>query len=202
LNVRRTPCGIAARDQFALELVLAALVPEAKPRPLGFDRLHAYVLDLEQERQPGLDARRDQILDHFRLTVDDDRAASGQVAERDAVALAVELNVDAAVNDALRVHPCADPGLSKQLHRALLEHAGTDAVLDVLAAAVLEDDALDSLHLEQPRERQPRGPGADDADLCPHARRLVSQCGSGGAARAEGLRPCRERRRLVRPQRA
>ena len=46
------------------------------------------------------------------------------------------------------------------------------AVLDVVAAAVLEHDRLDPLPLEQPGERQPGRAGADDADL--RAQRLHS----------------------------
>jgi hypothetical protein len=38
-------------------------------------------------------------------------------------------------------------------------------VLDVLAAAVLEDHALDPLPLKQETQRQPRRPGADDPYL-------------------------------------
>src|SRR5207253_8669015 len=52
-----------------------------------------------------------------------------------------------------------------QLGRSLLEHAGADAVLDVLAAAIFEDDALDSRDLEQARQGEPGRPRADDPDL-------------------------------------
>ena len=86
------------------------------------------------------------------------------------VPLAVELQVDAVVDDALAVHPLADAGFAQQLDRPLLEHARADPLLDVLAAAVLEDDALDPRDLEQPRERQARGARADDPDLRPHSR--------------------------------
>ena len=58
--------------------------------------------------------------------------------------------------------------LAEQVDGALLEHAGTDARLDVLAAAALEHDRLDARPFEQARQRQPRRPRADDADLRPH----------------------------------
>ena len=48
--------------------------------------------------------------------------------------LAVELELDPVVDDALALHPLADAGLAQQIDGALLEHAGADAVLDVLAA--------------------------------------------------------------------
>ena len=64
----------------------------------------------------------------------------------------------------------------------LLEHAGADALLDVLAAAALEHDRLDPFALEQPRERQPRRAGADDPDLRP--RSLVVEHALGDRERA------------------
>ena len=81
------------------------------------------------------------------------------------VALAAELEVDAPVDDPLAVEPLADACVAEQVDRALLEHARADAVLDVLAAAVLEHDRLDPRPLQQPPERQSGGAGADDADL-------------------------------------
>ena len=50
----------------------------------------------------------------------------------------------------------------------VLEHAGAHAVLDVLARARLQHDRLDAGALEQVREQQPRGPGADDPHLRLH----------------------------------
>jgi hypothetical protein len=72
------------------------------------------------------------------------------------------------MDDSLAIHTLANASFAQQLHGALLEHAGANAVLDVLAAAALEDDALDSGDLEQPCECQARGARADDRDLSPH----------------------------------
>ena len=93
------------------------------------------------------------------------------------VALAVELEVDAAVDDALAVQPLADAGVAEQVDRALLEHAGADPLLDVLARAVLEHDRLDPLAREQLREREPGRARADDGDLRPQrAARTGTEC--------------------------
>ena len=59
------------------------------------------------------------------------------------------------------------PTSLQQVDGALLEHAGAHALLDVLAAAVLEHDRLDAAQVQQVREQQPGGAGADDADLRP-----------------------------------
>ena len=84
------------------------------------------------------------------------------------MALAVELQLDPVVDDAFALHPVADACLDQQVGRPLLEHAGTDPVLDVVAASVLENDGLDPGPLEQPAEGQPGRAGADDPDLRPH----------------------------------
>ena len=58
------------------------------------------------------------------------------------------------------------PTSRMQIDRALLEHAGAHALDDVVPAAVLEDDRVDALEVQQVAEHQPGGAGADDADLC------------------------------------
>src|SRR6185436_2393403 len=84
------------------------------------------------------------------------------------VALAVEAQLDAVVDEALAVEPVGEPGVVEELDGALLEDARADAVLDVLAAARLEHDRVDSLEVEEVRKQQPGRLGPDDSDLCPH----------------------------------
>ena len=62
----------------------------------------------------------------------------------------------------------AHPGRREQIGGALLEHAGADALLDVVTAAALEHDRLDPGLLEQPAEREAGRARADDADLGAH----------------------------------
>jgi len=81
------------------------------------------------------------------------------------VTLAVELEVDAAVDDSLTVHPFADACIAKELGAALLENARADSLFAVLAVTALEHDRLDTFELEQPREREARRSGTDDPDL-------------------------------------
>ena len=82
--------------------------------------------------------------------------------------LAAELQLDAVVDDALALQPLARARLGQQVDRGLLEHAGPDAVLDVVAAARLDHDRLDALHTQDLGQRQPRWARADDADLGAH----------------------------------
>ena len=122
---------------------------------------------LEVQRQPAREAGRDQILHDLGLAVDHDPAAD-ELLHRYVVPLAVELQMDASVRHSLRVHSRADAGLSQQVGDALLEHARSNPVLAVLTAAGFEDDRVDPAQLEQSRQRQPRGAGADDPDLGLH----------------------------------
>ena len=81
-----------------------------------------------------------------------------------------ETQLDAVMDDALAVSRSADADLRQQIDGSLLEHAGPDALLDVLAAARLEDDGVDALQVQQVREHETRRPGADDRYLRAHRR--------------------------------
>ena len=64
------------------------------------------------------------------------------------------LQVDAAVLQALALQPVADAGVDQRVDGVLLEDAGADARLDVVARPVLQDDGVDALQGEQTREEQ------------------------------------------------
>ena len=103
--------------------------------------------------------------------------------------LAVELEPDPVVDDALPAQALARAGPGQRVDRALLEDAGPEAVLDVVAAPRLEHHRLDSLGPQELCERQPGGPGADDAHLCTHqpsASASITRCATANAALAAG----------------
>ena len=83
------------------------------------------------------------------------------------VPLAVELQVDPAVFEALDVHPLAEADDAEQFDRAGLEQAGPLPRLTVGPAAVLHHDRVDAPQGQQVGEQQAGGPGPDDADLSP-----------------------------------
>ena len=139
-------------------------------RPLALEVVHRDVGDLEVDRNAALAQRRDLVLDDLLLAVDRDLPA-GEPEHVDVEGALAEAQVHAGVVEALAGEPVADADGVQQVDRVLLEQAGTDAVLDVLAAAVLEHDAVDPRPVEQQREREPRRPGPDDPDLGPHGLR-------------------------------
>ena len=143
---------VAARDHVAFELVVAALVPVADERPLGLEVVHRDVRRVEVESSTGLQAQADQVLDDLGLTVDDDRASVREVAQRDAVPLARELHLDAMMHEALALQAFASAGLDEEVDDRLLEDAGADACLDVLAAPVFQDHRVDALEVQEVSE--------------------------------------------------
>ena len=165
--------AVAAGDDVALEHVLGALVREADAGTLALEIADGDVGDLEQERKVCVEAEADEVLHDLRLSVDDDCPPAGEVAQRDPVALAVELELDAVVDDPLALQPLSRAGVDEEVGDRLLEHARPQALLDVLPAAVLEHDRLDALAVQEVREGETSRPGADDADLRPHQSELV-----------------------------
>ena len=155
---------VAPGDDVAHELDLRAAVPVAHTRALGLELVQAHVLGLEHERPTRLEPRRDQVLHHLLLPVDRDVLA-GQAAEVDPVPGAAELELEPVVGEALLAESSSDAHLLEQLDRPVLEDAGADPPLDVLAAARLQYDRVDPLHVEEVRQDEPRRAGADDPDL-------------------------------------
>ncbi len=94
------------------------------------------------------------------------------------MALAVELERDAVVDDALAVQPRAGADRAQQVDGALLEHARPDALLAVLAAAALEHDRFDPPAAQELGEGEPRRTCPDD----PHLRRLGGHPGLSNSA--------------------
>ena len=81
------------------------------------------------------------------------------------MAAAAEAQLDAVMAQAFALHPLADAGFGEEIDRALLEHAGAHAMLDVVAVAALEHDRLDAGAVQQMRQHESRGTRAEDAYL-------------------------------------
>ena len=81
------------------------------------------------------------------------------------MALALELELDALVDEAFPPKSRADPDRLQEVGRALLEHACADAVLEVLATLALEDDRVDSLQVQELCEHEAGRTGSHDPDL-------------------------------------
>src|SRR5262245_22595325 len=84
------------------------------------------------------------------------------------MAAAVEAKFDAAVFEALAAEAFADTEFVHELDGVVFEEAGADALFDVGAGVELEDDGLDAEALQEEREEEAGGSGADDGDLGTH----------------------------------
>jgi hypothetical protein len=98
------------------------------------------------------------------LAIDTDVLA-GERAEVDAMVAAGGAQNDAFMHEAVLLHAPAQPALDQQAFDGMLQHAGTDAVLHVIAGMRLKHDSVDAALLQQVRQQQSGRPSADDADL-------------------------------------
>ena len=123
---------------------------------------------LEHDLTAGFQAGADQVLDDLLLAVHHDDPPAGQLGQRDPVIGAVECQTDAVMDQPFIVHPLAQTAFAQQIDRALLQHAGTHAMLDIFPAAVLQDDRVDTPQVQQMGQEQPGRAGTDDAYLGTH----------------------------------
>ena len=75
---------------------------------------------------------------------------------------------DAFVPQTAALQTSAHTDRHEQIDGALLEHPGSDAIDDVLAIAVFDDDRVDAVEMEEVSEQQACRTCADDAYLSSH----------------------------------
>ncbi len=91
-----------------------------------------------------------------------------EIGEIEMMQAARKADVDAAVNEAFALQPRAEPGLDQKVGDPLLDHAGANPALDIVAAAPLQHHRVDAFPAQQMREHQPRRPRAYDPHLRAH----------------------------------
>ncbi len=156
--------SVAPRHDLAAQLPRLAVVAVADERLVGVDVDRLDVERFEHDRAAGRETGGDEVLDDLLLAVHGDRAAD-ELDEVDVVAAALEGELDATMREAHAVETLRQAEVAQELDGRGFEHAGADAVLDVLAVAELEHDALDPPFLEQVGEHESGRSGTDDADL-------------------------------------
>ncbi len=155
-----------------IEFLILAVMPETDFRRAAGDIVHAHVGHFEQDLPAIGQTPIDQILHHLLLTIDG-HAFADELAEIDVVQCAVEAEMNAVVEHRLALHALTDAGLDQEVGRPLLQKAGADTALDVIAAAVFQDDGFDPRKVQQMRQHQPRGACTDDPDWRTHALLLL-----------------------------
>ena len=168
--------AVAPGDDAAAQLVLLAVGDVADDGMVAVDLVDRHVGRLEHDRVASGEAGGDEVLDDLLLAVDGDRVAD-ELVEVESVAATLEGQLDAAVGEALAVEPIGDAELAEQGDARVLEHAGANAVLDVLAVVAFEDDAVDAAGGEEVGEDEAGRSGTDDrhgdvdADFVPRCER-------------------------------
>ena len=128
--------AVASGDEIALHLHRLGTGPKAYRGRLAIDAVYAYVFSGEKNPAARGQPRIGQVLDDFVLPIYGDRLSAGQCEQIDSVAAAGEAQFETAMDQALAAETPADSRFIHQIDGALLEHAGADALLDVLAAPV------------------------------------------------------------------
>jgi hypothetical protein len=159
--------AVATADEIALDFLVAAAMTEANFRICSGDVVQTDVIDLKKNLATISKSLCDQILDDLLLAIDGD-ALADQLAKVDLVERAVETEMNAIVREPLALHALAHTGVDQEIARPLLDQPGADAALDIVAAAILNDDGVDALEMQKMREHEAGGPGTDNSDLCTH----------------------------------
>ena len=81
------------------------------------------------------------------------------------MAVPVEPQLDAVMDETLSLDPSRQPSGAKDVNDALLENSRPHARYDVLRCPSLENDGLDPLLVQQVREQKTRRACPDDRDL-------------------------------------
>jgi hypothetical protein len=130
--------------------------------------VHRDVLRLVHRRQVRSLARVHQVSCEFGLPIDHHVLAARQAVHVDAVALAAEKQLEAAVHQAFGVHPSSNAGFVHQVDAHLFEDASADSAEHVVGGLAFENDVVDAGLVEQLSEQQARRACTDDGNLCSH----------------------------------
>jgi hypothetical protein len=160
--------AVATGDEVAIEALGGAIVLERDVGIRGVERVERDFGCFEQDGAIGGQAGRNEVLNDFVLGVDGDALAVGEIAEVNSMAAPVEAKFDAAVFEALEAETFADTEFVHELDGVVFEKAGADALFNVRAGVEFEDDGFYAEAVEEEREEEAGGSGADDGDLCAH----------------------------------
>src|SRR5262249_31128386 len=91
----------------------------------------------------------DQVFNHFVLTVNCDGFSAREFRHVDVMPASLKADVKTVVPQTFTQEPVADANRVHQIHGSLLENAGPHALDYVIAAAILDDDRIDSDEMEK-----------------------------------------------------
>jgi hypothetical protein len=185
--------AVTPGDEVATDLPPLAVAEERNTRVLSLQVRELDFIDRIVDDRARRQMSIRQILLHLGLTVNGHRLAR-QRLDVDAVHAPGESQIEASMRQAIAQQAGIDAGFVQQIHRALFEHAGANARLDIFPAAQLQHHGADPRAFQQSCQQQPGGTGPDDDYLrsvqgsSPHlmrdptmAQRPAERNGRGGA---------------------
>src|SRR5450755_3158522 len=122
--------AVATRDEVAEKLDLLAVAPESYMRRRRIDIMQRDRLDLKEDLAGRSHSRLDQILDDFLLAIDRDRSPAGELGQVYSMPGAAKAQLDAVMKESFPAQPLTDTGCNQQIDTSLLQHAGSNALLD------------------------------------------------------------------------
>jgi len=125
-------------------------------------------LGLKKRRHTRGDSRGNQVLDHLVLRINCDGFSAGKIGEVDAMASAVESQLDSRVHQAFPPQSLADARFDKQIDGPLLQDARANALLDILLRVRFQNDRMNAPQVQQMGERKSGGSRSDNSNLGSH----------------------------------
>ncbi|MCY1299773.1 hypothetical protein D9M68_364370 [compost metagenome] len=147
--------AVAAGDEVAIDTPGRTILLKGDVGLMAVEIMRFDIGSFIDRRRPGVLAMLHQIARQFRLAIDHDALAAGQMQQIDAVVAAVEGKRETVMRQPLLVHPRAGPGAIHQSDRAFLKHAGAHAAKDVILADAVENDVVDAGFRQQLPKQEP-----------------------------------------------
>ena len=159
---------VTGRNIITCKLNRVAILDIANTRPIAFDVVQTDIFCLKNNLTAMGKARGNQVLGHFGLAINHHARPAGKLFHVHMGALAVQADVNAAVDDAFFFHPRINANPFHQANRPHLQNARTNAAFDIVAAFALKDHRRNALHMQQMRQQQPGRAGPDNDDRNMH----------------------------------
>src|SRR5579871_1730988 len=169
--------AVASSNEIALQFAFQVLLAKADDRPIGIEPGDAHIFDFEDDFAAGVQPRLDQILYHFLLSVDRNRAAC-EFPEVNSMAASVEEELEPFMHQSFSPHALADSRCVEQIHRSLFQHTGAYPMFHKLAALGFYYHGVNPIQVKQMRKHEPGRSSAYNTDLCSHSELVIRRFGS------------------------
>jgi len=139
--------AVATGNELAFQSARLARVPEIDFR-FSLQVVNAESLGLEKRWFTGSGSGGHQILHHFVLRINSDGLSAGKIGEVDAMASAVESQLDSRMHQAFAFQSLTDARFHQQVDGSLLQYARADTLLDIFLRVRFQNDRMNALQVK------------------------------------------------------